>query len=162
MSIDIGRLRRSINGARAIRVPTDAVGVALCELDRTFQAAHFRAGDTLGVAGVQRVLRRGSLIGDILIGGSGLSTVTTRIGPLSARGVVVVWIGAETAEHSRLIVSLVAGDHVGGDVVEAVEAAVDALRYRGVPIRDDGWTRAADIDPASPANPHRAAHLGLT
>jgi hypothetical protein len=111
---------------------------------------------------VQRIHRRGSVVGDVLIGGSGLSTLTTRLGPLSARGVAVTWIGPVDAHSIRVIVSLVAGSHVGGDFVDGVDEAVRALVSRGIPVEDDGWSRSVDVDETLPANPRRAAELGLT
>lgn len=104
----------------------------------------------------------GSVVGDVLIGGSGLSALTTRLGPLSARGVAVTWIGPVDAHSIRVIVSLVAGSHVGGDFVDGVDDAVRVLASRGVPIEDEGWSRSVDVDETLPANPRRAAELGLT
>lgn len=159
---DPGRLRWAVNGARTFRIPADAADVALVEIDRAMHAAHFRADAPGAEAGVQRVYRRGSVVGDVLIGGSGLSAVTTRLGPLSARGVAVTWIGPVDAHSIRVIVSLVAGSHVGGDFVDGVDEAVSALASRGVPIEDEGWSRSVDVDETLPANPRRAAELGLT
>jgi hypothetical protein len=159
---DVRRLRWAVNGARTFRIPSDAVDVALVEIDRAMQAAHFRADAADANAGVRRLHRRGSIMGDVLIGGSGLSALTTRLGPLSARGVALTWIGAVDAQTARVIVSLVAGSHVGGDFVDGVDDAVRALVSRGVPVEDEGWSRSVDIDPALPANPRRAAELGLT
>lgn len=153
--------RVSVRGARAFVVPTDAVAVALGELDRTLPAAHFRARPTDGADGVRRFYRRGSMVGDMLIGGTGLSMFASRIGPLSALGVVVVWVGAQGDGTARVIVSLVRGSEVGADYVDAVEDAVRALATRGIPLVDEGWSRAVDVDPALPANPARAAELGL-
>lgn len=159
MTEDPKRLRWAVNGARTFTVPTDAVGAVIGEIDRTMQAAHFRR-DSAAV-GTERVYRRGSAVGDVLIGGSGLSVITSRLGPLSAKGVTVVSVVHGDA-GARVIVSLVAGSHVGADFVDAVEDAVGALAARGVPLDDQGWTRAVDVDPALPANPRRAAELGLT
>lgn len=159
---DPRRLRWAVNGARTFRIPAGAADVALVEIDRAMQAAHFRADAPRAEAGVQRIYRRGSVVGDVLIGGSGLSALTTRLGPLSARGVAVTWIGPVDAHSIRVIVSLVAGSHVGGDFVDGVDDAVRALASRGVPIEDEGWSRSVDVDETLPANPRRAAELGLT
>nr|WP_201470592.1 hypothetical protein [Microbacterium hydrocarbonoxydans] len=159
MTEDPKRLRWAVNGARTFTVPTDAVGAVLGELDRTMQAAHFRRDPS--ASGAERVYRRGSTVGDVLIGGSGLSVITSRIGPLSAKGVAIVSVDHSDAA-ARVIVSLVAGSHVGADFVDAVEDAVGAFTARGVPLDDQGWTRAVDVDPALPANPRRATELGLT
>lgn len=159
MTEDPKRLRWAVNGARTVTVPTDAVDAVLGEVDRAMQAAHFRRDSA--ASGVERVYRRGSAVGDVLIGGSGLSVITSRIGPLSAKGVTIVCVDRSDA-RARVIVSLVAGSHVGADFVDAVEDAVRALTARGVPVDDRGWTRAVDVDPALPANPRRAAELGLT
>lgn len=160
MTEDPKRLRWAVNGARTFTVPTDAVVAVLGEFDRTMKAAHFRADATLAASGAERVYRRGSVVGDVLIGGSGLSAITSRLGPLSAKGVAVVSLGDRGA-HTQVIVSLVAGSHVGADFVDAVVDAVSALVARGVPIDDQGWSRAVDIDPSLPANPRRAGELGL-
>ena len=162
MTEDPRRLRRAVNGARTFRIPADAADVALLEVDRAMQAAHFRADAPGAEAEVRRIYRRGSIVGDVLIGGSGLSTITTRLGPLSARGVAVTWIGAVGANSSRVIVSLIAGSHVGGDFVDGVDDAMHALVARGVLVEDEGWSRSIDVDRALPANPRRAAELGLT
>ncbi|WP_146115340.1 hypothetical protein [Microbacterium sp. MYb62] len=162
MTEDPRRLRWAVNGARTFRVPADAVEIALVEIDRAMQAAHFRTDTPDATTGVQRIHRRGSVVGDVLIGGSGLSAITTRVGPLSARGVAVTWVGAGDPQTTRVIVSLIAGSHVGGDFVDGVDDAVRALLARGVPVQDEGWSRSVDIDPALPANPRRAAELGLT
>ncbi|CAN7276887.1 hypothetical protein LJR044_003650 [Microbacterium foliorum] len=63
-----------------------------------------------------------------------------------------------------MIVSLVAGSHVGGDFVDGVDEAVRALVSRGIPVEDDGWSRSVDVDvdETLPANSRRAAELGLT
>jgi hypothetical protein len=157
---DPKRLRWAVNGARTFTIPTDAVGAVLGEIDRTMRSAHFRADATAAASGAERVYRRGSVVGDVLIGGSGLSAITSRLGPLSAKGVAVVSVGGQGA-HTQVIVSLVAGSHVGADFVDAVEDAVSALATRGVPIDDQGWSRAVDVDPSLPANPRRAGDLGL-
>ncbi|MEX0159523.1 MULTISPECIES: hypothetical protein [unclassified Microbacterium] len=162
MTEDPRRLRWAVNGARTFHIPADAADVALVEIDRAMQAAHFRADVPGAEAGVQRIHRRGSVVGDVLIGGGGLSTLTTRLGPLSARGVAVTWIGPVDAHSIRVIVSLVAGSHVGGDFVDGVDEAVRALVSRGIPVEDDGWSRSVDVDETLPANPGRAAELGLT
>lgn len=162
MTEDPRRLRWAVNGARTLRIPAGAVDAALVEIDRAMEAAHFRADAPGAEAGVQRIYRRGSVVGDVLIGGSGLSTITTRLGPLSARGVVVTWVGAVDAHSNRVIVSLVAGSHVGGDFVDGVDDAVRALVSRGVPVEDEGWSRSVDVDQTLPANPRRADELGIT
>jgi hypothetical protein len=159
--VDVRRLRRAVNGARTFTVPVDAVATALAEIHRAMHAAHFRAATPPTAAGAARTYRRGSVVGDVLIGGSGLSTLTTRLGPLSAKGVVVVWVGEHLPGTARVIVSLVDGSHVGGDFVDAVDDAVSDLIARGVAVSDDVWSRAVDVDPAIPANPRRAAELGL-
>jgi len=159
--IDIARLRRSVNGARTFSVPTEVMPRILAEVDRAMHDARFRSRPIDAASGALRVYRRGSLIGDVLIGGSGLSMVTRRIGPLSALGVVVVWAGERTPDTSCVIVSLVSGSHVGADFVAAVEAAVHVLSTAGIPLADEGWSRAVDVDPMLPANPRRAAALGL-
>lgn len=159
---DPRRLRWAVNGARTFRLPADAADIALGEVDRAMQAAHFRAEAPGAEVGVQRIYRRGSVVGDVLIGGSGLSSLTTRLGPLSVRGVAVTWIGAVDAQSIRVIVSLVAGSHVGGDFVDGVDEAVRTLVSRGIPLRDEGWSRSVDVDQTLPANPRRAAELGLT
>jgi hypothetical protein len=147
--------------APAFTVPVDAVATALAEIDRAMQSADFRAATPPTAAGAARIYRRGSALGDVLIGGSGLSTLTTRLGPLSAKGVVVVWVGEHRPGTMRLIVSLVDGSHVGGDFVDAVDDAVRGLIARGVPVSDDAWSRAVDVDPTLPTHPRRAAELGL-
>lgn len=162
MTADPRHLRWAANGARTFRIPSDAADLALFQLDRAMQAAHFRVDVPGAGAGVQGTYRRGSVFGDVLIGGSGLSIVTTRLGPLSARGVAVTWIGAVDTRSSRVIVSLVAGSHVGGEFVDGVDDAVRALVSRGVPVEDEGWSRSVDVDQTLPANPRRAAELGLT
>ncbi|QDE36383.1 hypothetical protein FIV50_17295 [Microbacterium foliorum] len=162
MTEDPRRLRWAVNGARTFRIPAEAADVALVEIDRAMQAAHFRADAPGAEAGVQRLYRRGSVVGDVLIGGSGLSALTTRLGPLSARGVAVTWIGPVDANSICVIVSLVAGSHVGGDFVDGVDDAVHALVSRGIPVEDEGWSRSVDVDQTLPANPRRAAELGLT
>lgn len=159
---DPRRLRWAVNGARTFRIPAEAADVALVEIDRAMQAAHFRADAPGAEAGVQRLYRRGSVVGDVLIGGSGLSALTTRLGPLSARGVAVTWIGPVDANSICVIVSLVAGSHVGGDFVDGVDGAVRTLLSCGVPVEDEGWSRSVDVDETLPANPRRAAELGLT
>ncbi len=161
MSVDERRLRWAVNGARTLVIPTDAVAAALAEFDRAMQAAHFRADAARAAEDAHRIYRRGSVVGDVLIGGSGLSTITSRLGPLSAKGVVVVSVEERPDASARLIISLVAGSHVGGDFVDAVEDAVRVLSSRGVLLEDAGWTRAVDVDPTSPANPRRAAELGI-
>lgn len=160
MTEDPKRLRWAVNGARTFTVPTDAVGAVIGEFDRTMKAAHFRTDATAPPSGAERVYRRGSVVGDVLIGGSGLSAITSRLGPLSAKGVAVVSLGDRDA-RTQVIVSLVAGSHVGADFVDAVEDAVSTLAARGVPLDDQGWSRAVDIDPSLPANPRRAGELGL-
>lgn len=161
MTKDARRLRWAVNGARTFRVAADAVTIVLQEIDDAMSTARFRARTPAPEAGVSRVYRRGSVVGDVLIGGSGLSAFTTRIGPLSARGVAVVWIGADDAHTARVIVSLVAGSHIGADFVDGVDEALSALRSRGVPVEDEGWSRSVDVDPTLPAHPHRAAERGL-
>ncbi|MFJ4254214.1 hypothetical protein [Microbacterium sp. NPDC090003] len=153
--------RGNLRGARTFDIPTDAVVTTLGELDRTFADAHFRARAVDPASGALRLYRRGSIVGDVLIGGTGLSLVTRRIGPLSALGVVVVWAGDQGRGISRVIVSLVAGSEVGADVVDAVQDAVQSLVARGITLTEGGWSRAVDVDPALPVNPRRAAELGL-
>lgn len=161
MTADAGRLRWAVNGARTIVIPTDAVPAALAELDRAMHDAHFRADASRAPEMAHRIYRRGSVVGDVLIGGSGLSAITSRLGPLSAKGTVVVSVEERPDASARVITSLVAGSHVGGDFVDAVEDAVRVLSTRGVLLEDAGWTRAVDVDPALPANPRRAAELGI-
>ena len=110
--LDAQRARWAVNGARTITVPADAVAAVLGEIDRTMRSAHFRAGTFSPASGAERVYRRGSVVGDVLIGGSGLSAITSRLGPLSAKGVAVVTVGARGTQ-AEVIVSLVAGSHVG-------------------------------------------------
>ena len=154
-------LRWAVNGARTFDVPTDATRTVLAEIDRAVRAAHFRPDAPLHGSGAQAVYRRGSALGDVLIGGSGLSAITTRLGPLSVHGVVVVSLGERDPDSARVIISLVAGSHVGGDFVDAVEDALRLIHSRGVPVDDTGWSRAVDIERTSPANPRRATELGL-
>ena len=161
MSVDERRLRWAVNGARTVVIPTDAVPAALAELDRAMHDAHFRADASHAPEMAHRVYRRGSVVGDVLIGGSGLSAITSRLGPLSAKGIVVVSVEERPDASARVIASLVAGSHVGGDFVDAVEDAVRVLASRELLIEDAGWTRAVDVDPTSPANPRRAAELGI-
>ncbi|MGJ0389974.1 hypothetical protein [Microbacterium sp. CGR1] len=154
-------LRWAVNGAHAFDVSTPATHTVLAEIDRVMRTSQFRADAPRDDPGALRVYRRGSALGDVLIGGSGLSAITTRIGPLSVHGVVVVWVGEHGPDSARVIVSLVAGSHIGGDFIDAVEEALRLIRSRGVAMDDAGWSRAADVDRTSPANPRRAAELGL-
>lgn len=153
--------RGSLRGARTFDVPTDAVTTVLGELDRAFDDAHFRSRAVDPASGALRLYRRGSVVGDVLIGGTGLSLITSRIGPLSTLGVVVVWVGAQSSGISRVIVSLVAGSELGAEVVDAVQNVVQSLGARGIPLADHGWSRAVDVDPSLPVHPRRAAELGL-
>ncbi|WP_431075019.1 hypothetical protein [Microbacterium phyllosphaerae] len=155
------RLRWAVNGARTFDVPTTATRTALTEIDRAVRAMHFRSDALPPDSGAHRVYRRGSALGDVLIGGSGLSAITSRIGPLSVHGVIVVSLDGYGADSTRVIVSLVAGSHGGGDFVDAVDAALRLIGSHHIPVNDAGWSRAVDVDRMSPANPHRAAELDL-
>lgn len=161
MSEDPKRLRWAVNGARQLRIPADAVEILLAEVDRAMLAGHFRPAKHDETTGALRVYQRGSYLGDVLIGGSGLAAITNRIGPLSSRGVAVVWVGPDEQQSVRVIISLVAGTDVGADFVDAVERALAAVVARGVPVTDAGWNRAVDVDRSLPAHPHRARELGL-
>ncbi|KQQ67129.1 hypothetical protein ASF63_07860 [Microbacterium sp. Leaf320] len=161
MNLSSRRLRWAVNGARTFDVPMDATRTVLAEIDRAVRAAHFRPDAPPHGSGAQAVYRRGSALGDVLIGGSGLSALTTRLGPVSVHGAIVVWLGERGPDSARVIISLVAGSHVGGDFVDAVEDVLRLIHSRGVPVDDAGWSRAADIERTSPANPRRAAELGL-
>ena len=161
MTDDAARFRRATRGARTLLVPPGAVGTVTAELGRALTAAQFTPTTAATAAGVVGLYRRGSAVGDVLLGGSGLSLLTSRIGPLSALGVVVVWAGAVDPARSRVIVSMVAGSHVGDDFVTAVDDAVAALRRQGIIAQDDGWSRAVDVPADLAANPKRAAELGL-
>lgn len=152
------RLRWAVNGARTFSVPADAVGASLREIDLAMRAASFRPDPR--AEGAEGVYRRGSIIGDVLIGGSGLSAVTSRLGPLSTKGVAVVSVDRRES-RARVIVALVAGSHVGAEFVDGVENAVRALAAQVVPLDDEGWSRAVDVDRALAANPRRAAELGI-
>jgi hypothetical protein len=160
--VDDRHIRRgTLRGARTFTVPTDAVPMVLRALDRAIPAAHFRARSVDTSTGAVRYYRRGSLAADVLFGGTGLSLVTRRIGPLSALGVVVVWAGEQDAGTTRVIVSLVRGHEVGAEFVSATDEAVGALQHLGLLLGDGGWSRAVDVDPGLPVHPSRAAELGL-
>lgn len=161
MSTPAHGIRWAVNGARTITIPSSATGVLASEIDHALTGAHFRIRPHSGVDGVLRAYERGSAIGDVLIGGSGLAAITRRVGPLSVRGAIVLWAGASTGGHSRAIISLVAGSHIGGDFVDAVDRALDAITRQGLPVQDDGWSRAVDVPAELPANPGRARELGL-
>lgn len=150
----------------ACTVDSDDAGARMLrdEVVAELEARHFRRDTTPLSADGTVVLRRGTHVGDVLLGGSGLELVTSRLGPLSLRGVVVVTAGTAAPDApgaAQVIVSLVAGDGLAPEVAAAVDDAVDVLSARGVPVGGAGWTRAIDLPAASLAHPAAAAAAGI-
>lgn len=153
---------RYVPGARVVVVPGDAVEQIAARLDRALGARRFRVMPTPGVEGLVRFYRRGSVAGDVLIGGSGLHAFTRTLGPLlSVRGGVVLHAESMPDRRIRLTASLVFGDDSIPDVTKALDAIVREVAARGTPIDDEGWIRAVDVPSSSPANPKTATALGL-
>lgn len=155
------RLNSIAARARILTVPADALDVVLSELDRAFQAAKFSV--RVPTSAVDRVYARGSVIGDVLLGGSGASALTTRLGPLAMRADVILATADVQGHRTRFTISLVTGtwDDVGRDVHAATEDALRGAGARGVPITDAGHLRAVDLPPSDPGNPDTASRLGL-
>jgi len=125
-------------------------------------------GELLGRAGFTRadapdgviVLRRGSAVGDTILNGTGLSLLTSRLGPLSLEAVVVVE-ATPRDDLTEIVVSMVLGDELAPTVAEAVDAVIDGLVARGVAVVGAGWGRAVDLPAESLGNPKTAREHGL-
>ncbi|HRN30230.1 MAG TPA: hypothetical protein PK781_09555 [Terrimesophilobacter sp.] len=132
-------------------------------LDEHFTREHFRLAPARTLpAGVQRVYQRGSRLGDVLIGGSGLDTFTKRVGPLSVRGVVVVAAEPTGAGTARVTIALVGGFDLDTLVMRAVDESITGAGARGIhPVADEGWSAANTLPESSPAHPQTAHALGL-
>lgn len=138
-----------------------AVNLVLGELDQTFAATHFAQRPFTIGEGVLRVYERGSIVSDTLLTATGLAAWTTRIGPLSVQGRILVWAGIAGPGCAQMIVSQVTGGPISRDVVAATDAAVAATQARGVTIDSPRWIRAVDLPESSPAHPRTAHRLAL-
>ncbi len=121
-----------------MHVPQGVQDAALLAFEQALQRAHLRAaperaahanpgatGETL------TVYERGSFLAETLFNGTGLSLLTTRVGPLSMQAVVVLTTRTVN-DLSRVIVSMVVGGEVAPEIAREVDAAIDDLVARGV------------------------------
>lgn len=157
------RWRETVVGGHKVRaacrftVPADAADDGAAQVAAALQAQGFARLDGPGGA---LVLRRGSLVGDTLLNGTGLSLVTSRLGPLSLQAVVVVHAVAADAD-AEITASMVVGDELAPTVADAVDAVIDDLAARGIPVGGPGWTRSVDLPRASLGHPDTAREHGL-
>lgn len=151
----------SARHARTFTVPVDALTTLTSVLDTAFSHGHFRHDSVVPADGVLRAYGRGSALSDAVLGGTGLSAFTTRIGPLSLRGRVLLCVEKPIGGSVRVVISQVTGDAISADIVTIVNDALQTLAARGVPIADDGWCRSLDLPSASPGHPHTARGRGL-
>ena len=150
-----------------MHVPQGVRDAALLAFDQALRRAHLRAaperaaranpgatGETLSV------YQRGSVIADTLFSGTGLSLLTTRVGPLSMKAVVV--LTTRTADDvCRVIVSMVVGGEVAPEIAREVDAAIDALVAHGIVVEGPGWARAVDVPRDSLGHPRTAREHGI-
>ncbi len=106
------------------------------------------------------VLRRGSVVGDTILNGTGLTLVTKRIGPLSVKAIVVVY-AAPSAQDAEVTASMLVGDELSPVVTGAVDAVIDRLLARGVRVAGPGWTRSVDLPRENIGHPKTAREHGL-
>lgn len=106
------------------------------------------------------VLRRGSVIGDTILNGTGLTLITKRIGPLSVKAIVVVH-AAPSGEDAEVTASMLAGDELAPVITDAVDAVIDRLIARGIPVDGPGWTRSVDLPRQNIGHPKTAREHGL-
>lgn len=106
------------------------------------------------------VLRRGSAVGDTLLNATGLSLMTSRLGPLSLQAVFVVDV-TTVDEHTEIVVSLVVGDELAPTVADTVDAVIDELIASGIPVSGPGWTRSVDLPRESLGHPDTARERRL-
>lgn len=102
------------------------------------------------------VLRRGQLLGDIMLDGTGIGRLFQRVGRLTYRAVVVLEQTNETA-----IISLINGAPVAREFAHAIDTVIDELAATGVRLEGEGWVRAVDLPITSVGNPHTAATYGI-
>ncbi|WP_147301818.1 hypothetical protein [Microbacterium sp. AG157] len=106
------------------------------------------------------VYERGGAVADALFTGTGLSLLTTRVGPLSMKAVVV--LTTRTADDQcRVIVSMVVGDEVAPEIAREMDAAIDDLVARGIVVEGPGWARAVDVPRESLGHPQTAREHGI-
>lgn len=105
------------------------------------------------------VLRRGGRVGDTLLTATGIAALTSRLGPLSLRAVVVV---AARPDGDRVEVSaaMVAGDALAPEIADAIDAAIDECAAAGVEFSGVGWMRSVDLPRTAPGHPRTAAEAG--
>jgi hypothetical protein len=150
-----------------VHVPQGVQDAVLLAFEQALQRAHLRAaperaahanpgatGETLSV------YERGSFIADTLFNGTGLSLLTTRVGPLSMQAVVVLTTRAVN-DLSRVIVSMVVGGEVAPEIAREVDAAIDDLVARGIVVEGPGWARAVDVPRESLGHPKTAREHGI-
>ncbi|WP_136587101.1 hypothetical protein [Microbacterium hydrothermale] len=106
------------------------------------------------------VLRRGNLIGDTILNGTGLTLITKRLGPLSVKAIVVIH-AAPSAQDAEVTVSMLAGNELAPVIAEAVDAVIDRLLARGIPVAGPGWTRSVDLPRENIGHPRTAREHGL-
>jgi hypothetical protein len=120
------------------------------------RGAHFRE-DEAPAAGVH-VLRRGSLVADTLLTGTGLAALASRLGPLSLRATVVVESLAQQDGAVRVVLAMVAGDALAPEIAAAVDPVI--ARYGDI-VTGPGWMRAVDVPTESRAHPRTAQQSGV-
>ncbi|WP_295824513.1 hypothetical protein [uncultured Microbacterium sp.] len=150
-----------------VHVPHDVEDAALHAFDEALQRAHLRAAPARearanpGATGeTLRVYSRGSFLADTFFNGTGLSLLTTRVGPLSMQAVVVLTTRTVN-DLSRVIVSMVVGGEVAPEIAREMDAAIDGLVARGVVVEGPGWARAVDVPRESLGHPRTAREHGI-
>ncbi|QEW00723.1 hypothetical protein F6J84_11850 [Microbacterium caowuchunii] len=145
-----------------VRVPAASAADYVAAVAAGLTDTGFQPGPVpAGTAAQVRLLRRGSLIGDTLLTGTGLAALRSRIGPLSLRASVVIEQRPEEDGSVRIITAMIAGDALAAEVAAAVDAATAGLSRTGVPVEGPGWMRAVDVPEDSLANPRTAQSRGM-
>lgn len=157
------RWRETLVGSHKIRaacrvvVAPDVAPQAIAEITDALRAEGFALAEAPeGVV----VLRRGSVVGDTLLNGTGLSLITKRLGPLSVQAIVVVQ-AAPSAQDAEVTASMVVGDELAPVIADAVDAVIDRLLARGIRVEGPGWTRSVDLPRENIGHPETAREHGL-
>ncbi|MEQ6897847.1 hypothetical protein [Microbacterium sp. KR10-403] len=155
--------RLSLQGARIVTAPADAVDELVDAADHAFDQQHFRVRRRPDVAGVRALYRRGSTAEDLTLFASGIETLVHRIGPFSALGVIVLWIddAPDDAGRVRAVLSMIRGYDLRREFTTAAASLIADLADRGMAIQDLGWQHAVLLADDCPANPRTARRIGL-
>ena len=138
----------------------EAVSAALTRAHLRPAPERTNAADPTATGESLWVWERGGIVSETLLNGTGLSVITTRIGPFSLKAVIVVTARVE-GERCRVIVSMVVGSQLADEISREVDAAIDDLVGNGIRVEGPGWMRVADLPRDTLAHPRTAREHGI-